>query len=82
MTVILPIIGVFFQLLSLAIFFRAILTWLPISPDNIIVVIFYQLTEPVLAPLRAVIPRVGMLDISPMVAIIILGLLGSFLTSF
>ena len=31
-----------------------------------------QLTEPFLGPLRRVLPRVGMLDFSPMVAIIIL----------
>jgi YggT family protein len=31
-----------------------------------------QLTEPILAPIRRVMPRMGMLDFSPMVAIVIL----------
>jgi YggT family protein len=36
------------------------------------VVFLDYITEPILAPLRRVIPRIGMIDITPMVAIIIL----------
>ena len=32
----------------------------------------HEVTEPILAPLRNVIPRIGMIDISPLVAIILL----------
>ncbi len=62
------------QVLLLAIFARAILSWFPIGTqrDNPIVGLLYQITEPVLAPLRSIIPRVGMMDLSPMVAILIL----------
>ncbi len=38
-------------------------------------VILGQITEPFLAPLRRVVPRVGMLDITPLVAIILLQLI-------
>jgi YggT family protein len=34
-----------------------------------------QITEPILAPLRRVVPRLGMIDITPLVAIIILQVL-------
>lgn len=34
----------------------------------------FQITEPVLAPIRRVLPTFGMLDFSPMVAIIVIGI--------
>ncbi len=42
--------------------------------------ILYRVTEPILAPLRRVIPRAGMLDFSPLVAIILLQLIVSLLS--
>lgn len=61
-----------FNILSIAIFIRAILSWFPISQGNILVNIVFQLTEPILAPLRRVIPPLGAMDLSPLIAIIIL----------
>jgi YggT family protein len=64
-----------FELLILAIIGRAILSWFPIRPGNPfyrIAVILHQVTEPILAPLRRVIPRIGMLDITPLVALLLL----------
>ena len=63
------------EVLTLAIFLRAILSWFSPSPTNILVSILYQVTEPILAPLRRIIPRVGMLDLSPLVAIVLLQLI-------
>jgi len=60
------------QVLAFIIFIRAILSWFPISRHHPIVVFLDYITEPILAPLRRVIPRIGMIDITPMVAIIIL----------
>lgn len=60
------------NIISFAIFIRAILSWFPISPNNIFVAIIYQITEPILAPLRRIIPPVGGLDLSPLAAILIL----------
>lgn len=40
-----------------------------------------QVSEPVLAPLRRVIPPLGPLDLSPMIAIILLGLIGNLIAS-
>jgi YggT family protein len=39
----------------------------------------YRLTEPILAPLRRVIPTLGAFDISPIVAYFLLGLIQSFM---
>lgn len=38
-------------------------------------VVLYDITEPILEPLRRVIPRLGMLDFSPLVAIILLNII-------
>ncbi len=66
------------QALSIAIFVRAILSWFPnVSNENPVVAIVYHITEPILAPLRNVIPMVGMMDITPLVAIITLQIIAS-----
>ncbi len=51
---------------------RAVLSWFPISPSSSlapIVSVLYNITEPVLAPLRRVIPPVGGFDLSFIVAL-------------
>ena len=66
------IIIILLQLVVLAIFIRSILTWFPISPSNPIKITLDRITDPVLNPLRRYLPRFGYLDLSPMVAIIII----------
>lgn len=55
---------------------RAILSWFVRDPHNPLVELLDQVTEPILAPLRRVVPRIGMIDITPLVAIILLQFLG------
>ncbi len=69
------------RLLILAIFFRAILSWFIRDPNNPIVRVLDQITEPVLEPLRRIIPRMGMMDLSPLVAIILLSVIASMVAS-
>jgi YggT family protein len=66
---------VLLQVLSAAIFFRAILSWFALDPRNPLIEILDQITEPILSPLRRVVPRIGMIDITPLVAIILLQVL-------
>ncbi|GIW05383.1 MAG: hypothetical protein KatS3mg060_0188 [Dehalococcoidia bacterium] len=66
-----------FQILTIAIIIRALLSWFPIDRSNPLVTILDQITEPVLAPLRRIIPTIGMIDITPLVAILLLQLLQS-----
>ena len=63
------------QALTLAIVLRAISSWFSPVPTSRLAFILYQLTEPVLAPLRRIIPRAGMFDLTPLVAIILLQLI-------
>jgi YggT family protein len=60
------------QILLIAIFVRVLLTWLPIDQNNPIVRVLFDVTEPVLAPFRRIIPRIGMFDLSPIAAMLII----------
>ncbi|HYU54317.1 MAG TPA: YggT family protein [Gemmatimonadaceae bacterium] len=68
-----------FWILKAAIVVRVISSWLPISPYSPWVRWSYQLSEPVLAPFRRVIPNLGGLDISPIIAFILLNILEGLL---
>lgn len=80
MSTIFLFIGTLCNVLSFAIFARALISWFPIGRNNPLVAIIYQITEPVLAPLRRVIPRIGMIDITPIVAIFLLQFIAQFIT--
>jgi len=68
------------QVLTIAIILRAILSWFPIDPRNPLVVFLHEVTEPILAPIRQVIPRLGMIDLSPLVAIILIQVVAQLAT--
>jgi len=74
-------IDILFQVLIFAIIARALLSWFNLGPSHPLVRILYDLTEPILAPLRRVIPMIGMIDITPIVAIILLQVIQSILLS-
>ena len=69
------LIRLFCQMLSLAIILRIIVSWLSPTLVNSFTITLYRITEPVLEPLRRIIPRMGMFDFTPLVAIIILQLI-------
>ncbi|TET26522.1 MAG: YggT family protein [Dehalococcoidia bacterium] len=71
----LSFIRVLCEVLTVVIILRAVLSWFQISPTNILAVVLHRITEPVLAPLRRVIPRTGIIDFSPLVAILLLQLI-------
>lgn len=64
-----------FQILRLALLVRVISSWVRVSPYSKWVRWAFVLTEPIIGPLRRVIPPLGMVDISPIVAYFLLGLL-------
>ena len=66
-------VGALANILYVALIGRVLISWLnigPASPFFPIVNVLYQITEPILAPIRRILPRFGMLDLSPMVAIL------------
>ena len=63
------------NVLWLAILVRVILSWFPVDQSNPIIRIVWEITEPVLAPFRRVIPRIGMFDLSPLAAWLVISVL-------
>jgi len=61
-----------FWILNAAILLRVLFSWIRFNPYNPLARLIDQITEPLLAPLRRVIPPFGGLDVTPMVALIIL----------
>lgn len=61
-----------FKLLYLLIVVRILLSWVPRALDHPAGQAIHRLTSPILDPLRRVIPPVGGLDISPLIAILLL----------
>lgn len=72
MSQLIEVIGTFFYL---AIFARVILSWFPARAGNPIVQFVFAVTEPILAPIRRFVPRLGMLDLSPMIALILIAII-------
>ena len=81
MTGLVDIVSTLLTVLWFAIFARAIVSWFPIDQDGPIVKVLDAITEPILGPLRRVVPRVGLFDITPMVAILIIIVIQSVLKS-
>ena len=57
-----------FSILKLALLVRVLSSWLPISPYSKWIRWSYVLTDWMIIPLRRVVPSIGMIDITPMVA--------------
>jgi YggT family protein len=69
------------QILVVVVIVQAVLSFF-MSPFHPIRQTIDRIVEPMLAPIRRIIPPVGMLDFSPLVLIIILQILDSVLTRF
>lgn len=72
---ILTILLYFLQLLTIALVARAVLSWLDPMMQWSISRILAEVTDPIIAPLRRVIPPIGMIDISFIVAILLIQVL-------
>ncbi len=62
------------EIYVLILFARALLSWFPYSPSsplNPVRRLVFTVTEPVLAPFRRIVPPIGMIDLSFLVAIIV-----------
>jgi YggT family protein len=76
------IIGTVIQLYAYCFLIYSMLSWIPnIDRSHPAIQFLYQITEPVLDPLRRLIPPLGgMIDISPMVAMIACFILSSIVS--
>ncbi len=59
---------------------RAVISWVNADPHNPIVRFLYEITEPVLSRIRRILPvSMGAMDFSPVILIIVIMFLQSFL---
>ena len=77
------IVDVVLRLIIYVIVIRVVLSWIirpnPYAAPNPVVQFLNAVTDPLLRPLRRILPRLGPLDLSPMVAILILMLIRLFM---
>lgn len=62
----------FLQILFWAIIARSLLSFFPIDQSSPLFQLLHRVTEPIIEPIRRVMPQMGMIDLSPMVAIIMI----------
>lgn len=60
---------------------RVVLSWTNPRGGGGLVAFIYQATEPILAPIRRILPPTGGIDWSPLIALLILGVLLRFVTN-
>ena len=68
-----------FAILQMALLVRVLCSWVRVSPYSPWVRWAFTLSEPILRPLRQIVPTLGMVDITPIIAYLLLGFLQSFL---
>jgi YggT family protein len=66
------------DLYTVVVFVAVIVSWLQLPPYNPVVRYTRMLTEPLLVPIRKILPPVGGLDFSPMILLILLRVLRGF----
>ena len=88
MDLLIRLVNYFIYLFIAAIFARALLSFVPMVMQppypaflEAISRFVFQITEPVMAPIRRMLPSFGGLDFSPMVVIIVLWLIRSVINS-
>lgn len=79
-------LGYFFYLLEILIFVRIILSWFPMGYNSSIGRFLYNMTEPILGPVRDMVDKSPLgggfgLDFSPIFALILMRLVQSLLIS-
>jgi len=77
MTMLAQFVGFLARLFSLLILIRVLLSWIPMNRPNAIVAFIFAATEPILEPIRRILPPMGGVDLSPIVAMVLLQVIGN-----
>ena len=80
--ILLVLVGWAFGVVRLALIVSVISSWIRISPYSKWVRWAFVISEPILKPLRQIIPPFGMIDVTPIIAYILLGLLQGAVTGW
>lgn len=85
MFILVRLISVVFEILNLLIIGRVIISWVRPNPSDMrwrkVIKFIYDVTEPILGPIRDLLPQGGILgiDISPLIAIFALQIIHGFI---
>ena len=77
-TILVQLIGLMANLLTILIFVWVILSWI-MPPYNPVREALDRIVEPMLSPIRRIIPMAGMIDFSPMILMILIEIIARFL---
>jgi YggT family protein len=72
-------VNVLVQALVVAIFVRVIMSWVPLRLPFGLNELVWNVTEPVLAPIRRYMPIAGGMDFSPLIALLLIQILASII---
>lgn len=75
-------LNLIFELYSLALYVRVLLSWVRVSAYGKVTSFLYKITEPLLAPIRQIMPSFGGIDFSPIIAVLILQFLQRVMLNF
>jgi YggT family protein len=70
------LVALILRLLSFAIIGRALLSWFDPGMNSTVGRLLFDLTEPIIAPIRRVVPSIGAFDLSPIIALLLINFLG------
>ena len=70
------VLSIFYWLILI----RALISWVNPDPNNTIVQFLYRATEPILVPIRRMLPRMG-IDLSPIIAFLVIIFLKGFIVA-
>lgn len=55
-----------------AVIARSLLSWFPVDQSSTLYQMLHRVTEPIVDPIRRILPNTGMMDLSPMIAIMVI----------
>ncbi|SPJ35317.1 YggT family protein [Kushneria phyllosphaerae] len=73
------VVNAILKIYFFAMIIMIILSWVAPQSGHPGALLVFQITEPVMAPVRRVIPAIGMIDLSPIVVFLLINVLDSFL---
>lgn len=75
------LIDVTARVITILVIVHVILSYF-VPPDHPVRIFIYRLIEPILAPIRQIMPSTGMIDFSPMILLILVQVIAYILISF
>ena len=79
--VLLQILNWLVNIVVFAIVGRAILSWFVRDPSHPVMRLLIDITEPILGPIRRALPKCWVIDLSPLIAILVVQVLWSLVRS-